>query len=319
MAGPKLSVSLEHYDRTVPLLEGKVTAEGLDMEVIRVSNADRREQRYLDGFPWDVCEMSICPFLMAKFNDGAPITGIPVFHRRFLVPSHMYVNTNAGIRSPKDLAGKRVGLVNPVLALSVWARGDLEHEYGVPMDQVTWVAGGNVPVPYPPAGVKLEQIPEGKNVNDMLVAGEIDAYFSPMLPPSFEEGVPQVARLFPDSRAEDKAYYKRNGFYPIIHIMAITNKAAEEHPHAAMSLYNALEEAQEIGFRYYKDPWWSHLAWTHMSLLEQRDTLGPEAWANGIAHNRTGLDRFLQYMAEQGLLSRRLTIEEIVAESTLGT
>ena len=318
MAGLKISVALEHYDRTLPLLEGKVQPEGIDLEVVHVGNADGRDNRFLADYPWDACEISVAPYLMA-IDQGAPITGIPVFHRRFLVPSHMYVNTRAGIKSPQDLRGKRVGLATPVLGLSVWARGDLEHDYGVPLDQVNWVAGRGEAVPYPPAGVSIEGAPQGKSIDQMLVSGEVDAYFSPMLPPSFEAEAPEVGRLFADSKAEDKAYYQRNGFYPVIHIIAIKTEVLAQNPWVAMSLYNAFVEAQEKGFQYYKDPWWSYLSWTHMALREQRESLGTEAWANGVASNRTGLERFAGYMARQGLVSHKQELREYIAEETLDT
>ena len=165
----------------------------------------------------------------------------------------------------------------------------------------------------------MEAAPQGRTIDEMLVAGEVDAFFSPMLPPSFAAGAPEVGHLFADSKAEDKAYYMRNGFYPIIHIIAIKAEIVAEYPWVALSLYQAFEEAQEIGFRYYNDPWWSHLAWTHMALREQRDSLGTEAWANGVASNRAGLERFAQYLAQQGLVSRKLELKEFIAEPTLGT
>ena len=316
--GLKLSLALEHYDRTLPLLEGKVKAEGIDLEVVHVGNADGRDNRFLDEYPWEVCEISVAPYLMA-IDRGEPITGIPIFHRRFLIPSHMYVNTRVGIRSPQDLRGKRVGLATPALGLSVWARGDLEHDYGVPLNQVTWVAGRGERVPYPPSGIRMEAAPEGRTIDEMLVAGEVDAFFSPMLPRSFVAGAPEVGHLFADPKAEDKAYYRRNSFYPIIHIIAIKTEIVAENPWVALSLYKAFEEAQEIGFQYYNDPWWSHLAWTHMALREQRDSLGAGAWANGVSRNRAGLERFAQYIAQQGLVSRKLELKEFIAEPTLDT
>ena len=166
----------------------------------------------------------------------------------------------------------------------------------------------------------MEAAPQGRTIDDMLVAGEVDAYFSPMLPASFQRGAPQVERLFADSKAEDKAYYQRNGFYPVIHIIAIKTEVLAANPWAAMSLYKAFEEAQEKGFQYYyTDPWWSHLSWTRMALHEQQESLGTEAWANGVSKNRTGLERFARYMAQQGLVSRTLDMGEFIAEPTLDT
>ena len=107
----------------------------------------------------------------------------------------MYVITSAGIVSPQDLIGKRVGLRSFQTTLSVLAKGDLSHEYGVPLDQVTWVTSTEEPVPFqPPSGVKIQRVPQGKDIETMLEEGEVDAYFVPKIPRPFVSGSPRVAR-----------------------------------------------------------------------------------------------------------------------------
>jgi 4,5-dihydroxyphthalate decarboxylase len=164
--------------------------------------------------------------------------------------------------------------------------------------------------------VRIERGPRGRNIETLLVAGEIQAYMVPRMPRAFIQGVPQVARLFQDSRGEELAYYRRNGFYPIMHVLAVKPKVLDAHPEVAMRLFDAFARAREIAFHYYDDPNWSQLAWAVHVLREERQAMGAEAWANGLARNRTNLERFIQYALEQGLIDRRLEVEEIFHQTT---
>ena len=214
MPKPRLTLAVEHYDRHLPLLDRTVTAEGIQLDVRHVTVESGRHERMLDGLEWDCAELSLSSYIMA-ITRGAPLTAIPVFPRRLFSQSQMYVNTAAGINGPQDLIGKRVGLRSFQTTLSVLAKGDLQHEYGVPLDQVNWVTSTGEPVSFqPPAGVSIERAPLGKDIEEMLVEGGIDAYMVPRMPRPFVAGVPEVSRLFQDSRAEEVSYFQRNGFYP---------------------------------------------------------------------------------------------------------
>lgn len=319
MAGFTLTVALEHYDRHLPLLEGKVVPEGFDLHVEHVTVEGGRHERMLDHRAWDACELSLGSYIMARAR-GAPLTAVPVFPRRLFSQSQMYVNTGAGITAPRDLIGKRVGLRSFQTTLSVLAKGDLQHEYGVPLDQVTWVTSADEPVLFtPPPGVRIERAPRGQNIETMLVAGEIQAYMVPRMPRPFVQGAPQVARLFQDPRAAELAYYHSNGFYPIMHVLAVKPEVVDAHPAVAMRLFDAFERAKEMAFHYDDDPNWSHLAWAAHVLKEERQAMGTTAWANGLARNRKNLERFMQYELDQGLIDRRLAVEELFHETTHGT
>ena len=319
MAALKLSLALEHYDRHLPLIQGQVQPQDIDLAVEHVSVEQGRHERMLDEQPWDACELSLSSYIMAKAR-GARLTAIPVFPRRLFSQSQMYVNTGAGIRSPKDLIGKRVGLRSFQTTLSVLAKGDLQHEYGVPLDQVTWITSTSEPVPFqPPEGVEIQRLPPDKNIETMLEEGEVDAYFVPRIPRPFVSGSPKVARLFADSQGEESAYYQRNGFYPIMHVVALKAEVIAEHPWVASSLYNAFEEANQIAFRYYDDPNWSYLAWTPQLVNAQQQAMGGNPWANGLEANRKNLERFLQYELDQGLIPQKLEVTDLFPEGALGT
>ena len=317
MADLKLTLAVEHYDRHLPLFQGQVTAQGIDLDVQHVPTANGRHERMLDEQAWDVCELSLASYIMAKAR-GAPLTAIPVFPRRLFSQSQMYVNTSAGIDDPRQLVGKRVGLRSYQTTLSVLAKGDLQHEYGVALDQVTWVTSADEPIPFnAPEGVNVERTPPGKDIEHMLAEGEVEGYFVPRMPRPFVEGSPQVRRLFADPKAEEISYYQRNGFYPIMHVVAVKSEVLEENPWTGPNLYHAFEDAKAIALNYYSDPNWSHLAWAPHLSQEERGVMGQDTWPNGIARNRKNLERFIQYEVEQGLIPKTLEVEELFHPAAL--
>jgi 4,5-dihydroxyphthalate decarboxylase len=311
MPEPKLTLAVEHYDRHLPLLDRTVKAEGIQLDVRHVTVESGRHERMLDGLEWDCAELSLSSYIMA-ITRGAALTAIPVFPRRLFSQSQMYVNTAAGITGPQDLIGKKVGLRSFQTTLSVLAKGDLQHEYGIPLDQVNWVTSTDEPVSFQAlAGVSIERAPQGSNIETMLVDGEIDAYMVPRMPVPFVAGAPEVGRLFQDSRSEEISYFQRKGFYPIMHLVAIKQEAADQHPEVLASLFTAFEQAKQAAFRYYDDPNWSSMAWAPQLAQDEQLIMGGDPWPNGLEHNQSNLERFIQYELDQGLIDDRLEVEDL--------
>ena len=322
MANLPLSIALEHYDRHVPWVEGTVRPNGIEPRVLIVGQdgpGGRRHERMLLHREFDVCELSLGSYVMAKAR-GAAFTAIPVFPRRLFSQSQMYVNTQSGIRGPKDIIGKRVALRSFQTTLSVLAKGDLGSEYGVPLDAVTWVTTASEPVPFdPPPGVTIERMDARRNLGDALVEGEVSAYLSPRPPLPYLQGAAEVGRLFDDPRAEEARYYQRNGFYPIMHVVAMKSEVAEQHPWAPVSLLDGFEQAKRQWAHYMDDPNWSRLTWGLHYLEEERRVLGPDPWPSGVSANRANLERFIRYEVEQGLIPGPLAVEDLFFETTLET
>jgi 4,5-dihydroxyphthalate decarboxylase len=316
MPEPKLTLAVEHYDRHLPLLDRTVKAEGIQLDVRHVTVESGRHERMLDGLEWDCAELSLSSYIMA-ITRGAALTAIPVFPRRLFSQSQMYVNTAAGISGPKDLIGKKVGLRSFQTTLSVLAKGDLQHEYGIPLDQVNWITSTDEPVSFQaPAGVSIERAPQGSNIETMLVQGEIDAYMVPRMPQPFVSGASEVGRLFQDSRSEEISYFQRNGFYPIMHLVAIKQEVADQHPEVTAALFKAFEQAKETAFRFYDDPNWSSMAWAPQLAQEEQLIMGGDTWPNGLEKNRSNLERFIQYELDQGLIDGRLEVEDLFHPSS---
>lgn len=325
MENIKLTMALSHYDRHVPLFDGSVTAEGIDLEVLFVGQSspgrhgEGRHERMLPAGEFDICELSLSSYLMARSRKW-PFTAVPVFPRRLFSQSQIYVNAAAGIRAPQDLIGRKVGLNTFQTTLSVLAKGDLQWEYDTPWRRIRWFVSRPETVDFRPMeGTRVERIPEGKKIGAMLVEGEIDALMVPHPPRVVQEAGDRVTRLFPDCKAEELNYFRKNGWFPIMHVVAFKDEVLEKHPWAAASVMAAFEKAKQECYRYYSDPNWSVLAWGRHFYEEERRLLGEDPWPNGLRKNRANLERFIEYSHDQGLIDRKVPVEELFFKETLNT
>lgn len=324
MAGLPLTMALEHYDRHVPFLDGTVRLEGLTLTVLHVGqtapsrHGANRHERMLRNREFDVAEVSLSSYLMGK-DQGRPLTAIPVFPRRLFSQSLIYCHADSGIKVPKDLIGRRVGLNSFQTTLSVLAKGDLQEEYDVPWRQVRWYTAKEEAIPFArQAGVTIEPIPAEKQIGEMVTRGELDAVILPHPPRSVLEGK-GVRRLFADPKEQELRYFKKTGYYPIMHVVAMKAELAAKHPWVPGVLLEAFEQAKTIATEYYDDPNWSRLAWTRHLVEEQQVLLGEDPWPNGIARNRANLQRFIRYSHDQGLIKAPMSVESLFAETTLST
>jgi 4,5-dihydroxyphthalate decarboxylase len=317
MAKPKLTIALSHYDRHVPFFDGTVQPEGIELDILIVGQSDRqrdgedRHERMLQNREFDVAELSLSSFLMAKTR-GLPFSAIPVFPRRLFSHSQMWINVEAKIGEPKDLIGKKVGLHSFQNTLATLAKGDLQSEHGVPWRQVHWLLSKKDNIDFTPeAGVKIDQLPQGANVGEMLEGGEIAAMMTPHPPKPVLRGSKKIRRLFADPKAEDLRYYRKNGFFPIMHVVAFKDDVLKKCPEAAQSLFQAFGEAKRICRQFYADPNWSWLAWGRQAFEEEERLLGPDPWPYGLENNRANLERFAGYSLDQGLMSKKMALEEL--------
>lgn len=325
MTSVKLTLALSHYDRHIPFLDGSVQPEGIDLEVLFVGqsqplkNGSDRHERMLQKSEFDVCELSLSSYLMAR-SRGMPFVAIPVFPRRLFSQSQMWVNSKAGIDSPQDLVGKTVGLSTFQTTLSVLAKGDLQTEYGVPWRQIKWVVSKEETVPFKPQeGVSIQLAPEGKKMGRMLQEGVIDALFVPHPPKEALQGLEGTSRLFADPRQMEIEYYRKNGFYPIMHVVAFKEDVLKKNPWAATSIMSAFEKAKEATKEFYDDPNWSRLVWGRHLFEEERRLFGDDPWPFGVKKNRANLERFMEYSLDQGLMEKAMRVENLFHSSTLDT
>ena len=192
-------------------------------------------------------------------------------------------------------------------------RGILQSEYGVPLNSIEWVAELNNDVDVKlPADIKYKLLPKEKSVETMLAEGELDAVFHSDFVKPFLAKDPRVARLFPDHKAEEMAYYQRTGIFPIMHVTGLRKELAEEHPWLAVNLFRAFNEAKAIAMKRMANPRIVPLAWYRAAWEEQERVLGPDPWEYGLTDkNRKNLETLAGYSHEQGLIKKRPTLEQL--------
>lgn len=325
MANLKLSMALSHYDRHIPFFDGSVQAEGIDLTVLQVGQSSPlkhgqdRHERMLQKGEFDICELSLSSYLMAK-SRGMPFTAIPVFPRRLFSLSQMWVNVDAGINSPQDLLGQRVGLSTFQTTLSVLAKGDLQSEYNVPWREMAWIVSKEEAVPFTPKeGVSIKLAPPGKTLGAMLEEGEIAALMVPHPPPQALRGSPRIRRLFADPKREEIKYFQKNGYYPIMHVVAFKDGVLAKNSWVAQTIIAAFDKAKEACVEYYDDPNWSRFVWGRHLFEEERKTFGEDPWPHGVKKNGANLERFIGYSLDQGLIEKKLAVEELFDSHTLGS
>ena len=325
MANLRLTLALSHYDRHIPFFDGSVQAEGVDLQVLAVGQSNPlkhgqdRHERMLQKAEFDICELSLSSYLIAK-SRGMPFTAIPVYPRRLFSLSQMWVNANAGIKSPQDLIGKKVGLSTFQTTLSVLAKGDLQAEYSVPWRNLDWYMSKDEAVPIKPiAGVRMQILKPGQKIGAMLENGEIDALMVPHPPEEALRGSRNIRRLFADPKAEETKYFRKNGYYPIMHVVAFKDQVLAQNPWLARSVMEAFDKAKAACVEYYDDPNWSRFVWGRHLFEEERIAFGEDPWPHGVKKNRANLERFIGYSLDQGLMEKKLEVEELFAPSTLDT
>ena len=324
MARLKLSLACWNYDRTRALQDGSVQPDGIELTYLDlpVEETFFRMLRYRE---FDVAELSLSSYTVSMFREPRPFVAIPVFPSRFFRHSSIYVNASAGIREPRDLVGKRIGVPEYQMTAPVWIRGILSDHYGVPVDSVTYHTGGEeepgrdekIKLDLPP-NIRVQPIGPSQTLSAMLASGEIDALHTARMPSTFAPGG-NVRRLFTDFKAVEQDYFRQTGIFPMMHTVAIRREVYEANRWIARSLVKAFAEAQR---RMYDDLYLTAalkamLPWLTAHVEEARALMGDDYWPYGFAPNRKALETFLRYHHEQGLSKRLLAPEELFAPETM--
>jgi len=293
-----------------------VQPPGMELNVLTMASPERHG-RMLRHEEFDVCELSLVAYLLS-WERKRPFTAIPVFpHRRFR-HGYMVKRAGCGIEKPADLNGKRVGLDTLQNSAGLWMRGILQDHYGVDLKTVDWWCQEEEDVPFEPAKwMKVRRVPKGKNVDQMLQDGELEASLYPETLPSIRKGSPKVALLFPDPKRAEIEYYQKSGIFPIMHTLVIKNEILEEHPWAAVSVLQGFQQAKEMCYKRMKDPRSFGLVWVQELMKEQETIFGADPWPYNLEDNRTTLEAVVRYEHEQGMISARPPIEELFFPASL--
>ncbi len=330
-SGLPLKVTGYDFDRLQALAAGKVEVEGCDTEFTLGKIGDMNTDVFGGEQTYDVTEIGLHPFMLAYANDNfRDYSLLPVFPLRLFRHKSIFIRTDRGISKPEDLRGKRIGTTSYSSTSLTWIRGIFEDEYGVSPKDVQWVASvkdssadlaGKVSRQEAmfPKGVPVETGTPGKDESELLVSGEVDAVFHAGEPQAYTDGNPIVARLFENSRATERAYYKKTGIFPIMHAVAIRNELLEKHPWLAEAVFNAYSQANQINYKVMASKgWvWNALPWYGQELEATRALMGDNFYSYGIGPNRKTLETLFRYSYQQGLSSRELTVEELFVPASL--
>jgi 4,5-dihydroxyphthalate decarboxylase len=316
---PRLALSLAcgDYDITNALVRGEVAPQGLDLTVITAPSPERHWRMLRNG-EFDACELSLGSTLVAHDRGEPALVAVPAFpHRRFR-HGYIFVATASGIREPRDLEGRRVGVRTWQTTAGLWARGILQDDHGVDLRAIEWVAQDQEDIPLLDGHrFRLSLAPAGRDVTDMLVEGALDALIYPELPNSVRRGDPRVARLFTDPKTAEIDYATRTGFFPLMHTVVIRRDMADANPWLPRELLVAFEASKQRAFDAMRDPRRVSLAWFAEAMAEQHHVLGDDPWAYDFGRNRAALETMIRWAHEQGMISRRFEPEALFAASTL--
>jgi 4,5-dihydroxyphthalate decarboxylase len=319
-----LTIACGDYDRVRAVKDGRVKVEGCDTTFIPLEPEEVffRAFRYQE---FDVCELSFSSYMIVTGRDESPYIAFPAFVSRVFRHSGIYIRTDKGIRAPQDLKGRTVGVPEYQMTAPVWMRGMLEDEYGVKPSDIHWRSGGQEEAGRDERtplvltnGVDLKPIPEEKTLVELFEAGELDALMTARAPSSFVKGHPKVARLFPNYREVEKAYYKKTKLFPIMHLMGIRKDVAAKYPWLASSLYKAFCQAKAIALHEVRQIAALNvtLPWCEADALEAIELFGGDYWKYGIKECAHEIETITRYSYSQGLSRRKLTAQDLFHPST---
>ena len=303
-----LKTAIANYPHTKGLKDGTVSVPGVQFEHVEVSPIIGAFRRMCRTLEFDVCEMAITTYLTAKAHDK-PFTALPVFVVRQFHHSPIVYNLNSGVRSPKDLEGKKVGVRAYTVTTGVWARGILATEYGVDLGKITWVVVDEEHVQEYRKPANVMERP-GANLAEMLVEGELAAAIG-----IGKVDSPDVKPLIPDVAIAEAAWYRKTGIYPINHTVVVKDTLLQSDPSLAPRLFAGFKAAKAQFLKELSSG--TELPADAQVLARRRSIVGDDPLPNGLARNRKALEAIIRFAHEQKILPRPVTPDGMFAANTL--
>ncbi len=325
----QVSMCVSDNIRTLPLRDGRVKADAIDLSVSTIHPSEMfwRQLRFAE---FDVSEMSWSSLLIAISQGDKRWVGLPVFTSRGFPHTGILVRSDRGIERPQDLKGKKVAVPEYQQTSALWSRGILQHEFDVTPWDMEWymerteeLSHGGATGFRPPEKLKFQRIQPPDNIGTLLLDGKIDASLLYLNEVNLVDrsrvdlrNRPEVRLLFRDAVAEGARYYKKTGFYPANHCVVVQRAMLERHPWVALNIYKAFVAAKEMAHAPGREV---ASIYFDLDLLPaaSRRVLDVDPYPYGMQANRAMLESLVQFSHEQGLTSRRLTLEEVFHPATL--
>jgi 4,5-dihydroxyphthalate decarboxylase len=300
-----LNIALGSYGLTKPLKTGHVTSDRLPLNYVPIEQIVPAMRKMCRELAYDICEMAFTTYVCARAYNK-PFTAIPVFVTRNFHHWAIFYNEKSGIRGPKDLEGRKVGVNRGyTVTTGLWARGILQSEYGVDLNKITWIPTDDEHVAEFTGPANVDYRFKGKAMRDLLLSGEIDAALG-------EVGVdaPQIKPLIPDAKNASFDYFRRTGIYPINHGLVVKNSLLEEKPWIADELVRVFEAAKA---EYLKDLQGAATISSWDKAAAENAAVVGDPFPFGIEKNRKALEAITQFAADQQMVPRKFTVEELFA------
>ncbi len=317
-----LTLAVCDYEHTREIAQGIVRADGITLTPLVFPSIEEITFRFTKNLEWDVSELSFGKYISLASQGDAPMIAIPVFPSRSHRLSAIYVRSDRGLKSAKDLEGRAVGIPEWAQTAGIYVRGFLAEHYGVDLKSIRWLQAG-VDQPGRAEKVKLE-LPDGlryearsdTTLSAMLESGEVDAVISARAPLAFGRG--KVTRLFADYRTEEAKLFDKTSVFPVMHLITIKRSVYEKHPWIAMNLNKAFEEAKQRCIELLSDFTCARMPmpWAAAFVDEMRTRYGEDPYPYGIEASRPTLEAYCRFAHDQGVTRKRMTVEDLFARET---
>ena len=310
MAALKLKTVTRTQGNNQALKEGSVQPVGFEFDFEEVPVLIDAFRRMVRGNEFDVCEMALTTYACAR-QHGKGFTALPIFLVRAFHHGAIVFNTDLGIKTPKDLEGRKVGVNRGwTVTTGLWARSILQHQYGVDLTKITWVLSGDEHVAeYQPPGY-VQPIEKGRKMADLVVSGELAAAIG------VEIAAPHVKPLIPLAAQAGLDALRARGHYPINHLVVVRDELLKAHPGLAPAVFAAFAESkrryvERLRAGAIEQP--SAVDEVHLQVMQ---ITGADPLPYGLAPNRAMIEEALGSAVEQGILKRRPALEELFPENT---
>jgi 4,5-dihydroxyphthalate decarboxylase len=310
MSAPHLSTVTRTQGNNRELRDGAVAPEGFVLDFVEVPVLVQAFRRMVRGLEFDVSEMAFTTYLCARAH-GKRFTALPVFLVRGFHHGAVVCNTKAGIAHPKDLEGRKVGVNRGyTVTTGVWARAVLQEEYGVDLDQVTWVLSGDEHVAEYEPPPNVVPMPAGSTLDDMLVGGELAGVVGAQI------DHPDVAPLLPDPTAAAFDALRSRGWYPINHLVVVKDDLLDAHPHLATALFDAFAEAKDRYVARLRAGTVADPTPTDVMYQQVMEATSQDPLPYGIGPNRAMIEKLIDHAVRQRILDAPPTVESLFAPGT---
>jgi len=315
-----LVTALRTQGNTAALKSGEVPVRGAPLSFVEVEPQILAFRRMVRNLAYDICELAPTTYIIAKAY-GAPFTAIPIFFERRFHHAGLLVRDDAGIREPKDLEGKKVGVRAYSVTTGVWTRGIVVNEFGLDSSKVTWVVDDEEHVTQFKLPPNVEHVPDGKSLASMMASGEIQAGFAANAGIG-REGPPKAGwqakerkeannyrELFSDPDSLGAEWFRRTGIYPMHSTLVVKDEILRANPWLAKTLFEAFQESKQRYLERLHDG--SADSATERRHLKQMKVVGDDPLPYGLEVNRRSIETLILYAFQQGLIPRMLSTDEL--------